>query len=113
MPAKILFETTDWNSLPTVRHEGESGYALWRTIQYAGLRIRLVDYSAAYVANHWCEKGHILFCVEGEMTTELSDGQQFILTKGMSYQVSDQLSSHRSSTQNGATLFIVDGDFLQ
>lgn len=113
MPAKILFETTDWKNIPATHHEGESGYAIWRTMQYEGLRIRLVEYSANYMADHWCEKGHVLFCVEGEMTTELSDGQQFVLTKGMSYQVSDQLSSHRSSTQNGATLFIVDGDFLR
>ena len=75
--------------------------------------MRLVEYSAGYKANHWCKKGHILFCLEGELTTELKDGRQFILKKGMSYQVSDDVSAHRSSTVTGAKLFIVDGGFLQ
>ena len=109
---KIPFTTTDWNSMPATRHAGETGFAIWKTLQYAGLRIRLVEYSSNYLADHWCEKGHVLFCIEGELLTELSSGEQFTLTKNMSYQVSDTLSSHRSSTKNGATLFIVDGDFL-
>lgn len=112
MSPKILFETTDWEALSAISHKGEKGFALWRTVQYEGLRVRLVEYSPEYLADHWCEKGHILFCLEGELVTELSNGQQFTLTKGMSYQVSDNMSSHRSSTQNGAKLFIVDGDFL-
>ncbi len=111
--AEILFTTTDWNALPATRHPGETGFALWKTIQYQGLRIRLVEYSPDYLADHWCEKGHILLCLEGEMLTELSTGEQFTLTKNMSYQVSDALSSHRSSTKTGAKLFIVDGDFLR
>lgn len=110
---EIPFTTTDWNSLPATRHSGETGFALWKTLQYPGLRIRMVEYSANYLADHWCEKGHILFCLEGEMLTELSSGEQFTLTKNMSYQVSDTLSSHRSSTKTGAKLFIVDGDFLR
>ncbi len=110
---EIPFTTTDWNTLPATRHLGETGFALWKTLQYPGLRIRLVEYSADYLADHWCEKGHILFCLEGEMLTELSSGEQFTLTKNMSYQVSNTLSSHRSSTKTGAKLFIVDGDFLR
>jgi hypothetical protein len=110
---KIPFVTSDWNKLTATRHEGETGFALWKTIQYPGLRIRLVEYSTDYLADHWCEKGHILFCLEGELVTDLSNGQQFTLTKGMSYQVSDKMSSHRSRTQIGVKLFIVDGDFLQ
>ncbi len=110
---EIPFATTDWNALPATRHPGETGFAIWKTLQYPGLRIRLVEYSSNYLADHWCEKGHILFCLEGEMLTELSSGEQLTLTKNMSYQVSDTLSSHRSSTKAGAKLFIVDGDFLR
>ena len=110
---EIPFTLTDWNALPTTKHLGESGFALWKTIQYPGLRIRLVEYSPNYLADHWCEKGHVLFCIEGEMLTELSSGERFTLTKNTSYEVSDTLSSHRSSTKTGAKLFIVDGDFLR
>lgn len=110
---KIPFETTDWNSVASTHHVGTRGVAHWKTIHHPGLRIRLVEYSPDYLADHWCEKGHILFCLEGEMVTELRDGRKFTLTKNVSYQVSDALSSHRTHSQTGATLFIIDGDFLQ
>lgn len=110
---EIPFTTSDWNKLPATHHTGKTGFALWKTIQYPGLRIRLVEYSQDYLADHWCEKGHILFCFEGELVTELSSGEHVTLTKNMSYQVTDTLSSHRSRTKTGAKLFIVDGDFLQ
>jgi hypothetical protein len=112
MKTNISFETTDWNNLPVIEHPGETGVAYWRTLQYRGLRIRCVEYSANFLGDHWCEKGHIMFCLEGEMITELSDGTKHLLTKGVSYQVSDNLSSHRTSSKTGVKLFIVDGDFL-
>lgn len=109
----IPFETTDWKALPATRHEGETGFALWRTRQYGDLRVRLVEYSAGYRADHWCALGHVLLCVEGELKTELADGSSVMLKPGMSYQVTDGASSHRSSTTTGAKLFIVDGGFLK
>lgn len=109
----IPFHTTDWSTVPATRHDGESGYALWHTREYGDLRVRLVEYSANYRADHWCERGHILFCLEGEMDTELADGTTFRLLPGTSYQVSDGLSRHRSMTKSGARLFIVDGGFLR
>jgi hypothetical protein len=109
----VPFQTTDWNTIAETVHAGDSGIAQWRTMQWGDLRVRLVEYSAGYKANHWCTKGHILFCLEGELTTELKDGRQFTLKQGMSYQVSDDISAHRSSTLTGAKLFIVDGGFLQ
>ena len=108
----IPFHVTDWSRVERTNHRGESGTAAWRTIQLGSLRIRLVEYSPGYKADHWCTKGHILYCLDGELTTELNDGRQYILKKGMSYQVSDEMSSHRSITENGATLLIVDGGFL-
>jgi len=68
----------------------------------------LVEYSPGYLADHWCSKGHILFCLEGELHTALADGREFTLTPGMSYQVADQAEAHRSSTSTGVKLFIVD-----
>lgn len=108
----IPFQTTDWNQLPATEHPGETGKAFWKTLDYSGLRIRLVEYSPDYAADHWCELGHILFCIKGELTTELEDGSSHILKPGMSYQVSNQMSKHRSVTKNGALLFVIDGDFL-
>jgi hypothetical protein len=104
----IPFGTTDWSQVPRTEHAGERGRALWRTRQFGDIRVRMVEYSPGYLADHWCVKGHILFCVSGELHTELQDGRRFILRPGMSYQVADNAEPHRSSTEGGATLFIVD-----
>jgi len=106
--SNIPFGTTDWSEVERTEHAGETGTAYWRTRQFGDLRVRMVEYTAGYLADHWCTKGHILFCLEGELHTELEDGRQFVLTPGMSYQVADQAEPHRSSTQTGAKLFIVD-----
>ena len=109
----IPFQKIDWSGIEKTEHAGESGVAYWQTIQFDGLRIRLVEYSRGYVANHWCQKGHIVFCLEGDFVSELQHGENFELTKGMLYVVSDDLSSHRSVTTNGVKLLIIDGDFLK
>jgi mannose-6-phosphate isomerase class I len=109
----IPFQTINWTSIPKTGHIGESGTAYWQTIQVDGLRIRIVEYSAGYMADHWCQKGHIVHCLEGEFISELSDGKEYSLKKGESYVVSDELSSHRSSSRNGVKLMIIDGDFLK
>lgn len=108
----IPFHITDWENIPATEHRGEKGVATWRTIQYNELRIRVVDYSPGYLADHWCNLGHVIFCLKGSMTTELKDGRTFELKAGMSYEVSDNMSSHRTYSEQGAKLFIVDGKFL-
>lgn len=109
----IPFQVIDWTKVTKTEHTGETGVAYWQTIQFEGLRIRIVEYSEGYLADHWCEKGHIVHCLEGSVVNELKDGTKSILTKGMSYVVSDELSSHRSATENGVKLMIIDGDFLR
>jgi len=109
----IEFQVIDWNNFPKTEHQGESGIAYWQTSQFPGLRIRIVEYSKVYLADHWCKKGHIVHCLEGEFVSELQDGKQFSLSRGMTYVVSDDLSSHRSKTENGVRLLIIDGDFLR
>ncbi|MGE5621033.1 MAG: DHCW motif cupin fold protein [archaeon] len=104
----IPFCITDWSKIEATEHNGETGTAYWHTQQFGDMRVRIVEYSAGYLADHWCSKGHILFCLEGELITELSDGSKFILTPGMSYQVADNTAPHRSFTETGAKLFIVD-----
>ncbi|WP_151445531.1 DHCW motif cupin fold protein [Lacisediminimonas profundi] len=104
----IPFGTTDWSQVERTEHKGDLGTALWRTRVFGDIRVRVVEYSAGYVADHWCEKGHILFCLEGELHTELQDGRRFVLKPGMSYQVADGAESHRSRAPGGAKLFIVD-----
>jgi hypothetical protein len=102
------FGTTQWAGVEPTMHPGEVGVATWRTRAFEGIRVRMVDYSPGYVSDHWCSKGHILFCLSGELVTELADGRRFELKPGMSYQVGDNAEPHRSSTATGATLFIVD-----
>jgi hypothetical protein len=104
----IPFGTTDWTGVEATTHKGDSGTATWRTRQFGDIRVRLVEYSPGYVADHWCQKGHIIFCVDGEMDTDLADGRSFRLSTGMSYQVADGAEPHRSRTQKGVRLFIVD-----
>lgn len=104
----IPFGTTDWSDVPKTDHKGETGSATWQTRNFGGIRVRIVEYTPGYLADHWCVKGHILLCLEGELRTELADGRVFTLTPGMSYQVADDAEPHRSSTAIGAKLFIVD-----
>lgn len=104
----IPFGTTNWAEVAPTEHKGETGMAFWRTQQFGSIRVRMVEYSAGYRADHWCEKGHILLCLEGELHTELADGREFVLVPGTSYQVSDGIDPHRSYTETGAKLFIVD-----
>lgn len=113
MNISIPFQTIDWKSIPKTEHTGISGTAYWQTIQFGGLRIRYVEYSENYKADHWCEKGHIVYCLKGDVINELKDGSQSTLSEGMSYIVSDDLSSHRSITNEGVHLLIIDGDFLK
>jgi len=122
MPSQnIPFQSIDWSNIPKTEYKGETGIATWQTMQFNGLRLRLVEYSAGYMADHWCQKGHIVHCLKGEVTNELEDknnsktsiSSASILKQGMTYIVSDDLSSHRSVTKNGVKLLIIDGDFLQ
>jgi hypothetical protein len=107
LPA-LPFETTDWETLEPAAHPGEKGVAYWRTRNFGDIRVRMVDYSPGYLADHWCEKGHVLLCLEGELHTQLKDGRLVVLRPGMSYQVGEGMQAHRSYSPNGAKLFIVD-----
>lgn len=106
--AGIPFGTTDWSTVERTEHKGETGVAYWRTREFGGIRVRMVDYTPGYRADHWCAKGHIILCLEGELHTELADGRRFVLKPGMSYQVADDDGTHRSFTPVGAKLFAVD-----
>jgi hypothetical protein len=104
----IPFGITDWSTVERTEHKGERGVAYWRTRQFGDIRVRMVEYTPGYMADHWCVKGHILLCTAGELHTELKDGRRVALSPGMSYQMSDDAEPHRSHTGVGATLFIVD-----
>lgn len=106
--SNIPFGTTDWSDIEPTEHNGITGKAYWRTQNFGGIRVRMVEYTPGYFADHWCKKGHILLCLEGELNTELEDGRTFVLKPGMSYQVADNAEPHRSQTATGAKLFVVD-----
>lgn len=109
----IDFQAIDWDLVPKTEHKGETGKAYWQTLEFNGLRVRMVEYTEGYLADHWCSKGHIVHCLEGEFVSELENGELVTLSKGMSYIVSDELSKHKSSTKQGVKLLIIDGDFLK
>ncbi len=104
----LPFDAIEWSAIEPSEHAGETGLARWRTRMLGDIRVRWVEYSPGYRADHWCAKGHVVLCVAGEIETELADGRRFTLRAGMSYQVGDGAEPHRSATAGGATLFIVD-----
>jgi hypothetical protein len=107
------FQVIDWTAIPKSEYKGETGKTWWQTVQLLGLRIRIVEYSKGYLADHWCKKGHIVHCLEGEFSSEMENGEKSNLCQGMTYVVSDELSSHRSVSSKGVKLLIIDGDFLK
>lgn len=113
MLSPIPFQVIRWSEIKATLHPGETGEASWQTMQYGDLRIRIVRYSAGYLADHWCQKGHIVHCLEGSFVSEMENGERYELTTGMTYAVSDHMSSHRSVSEKGVTLLIIDGGFLK
>jgi quercetin dioxygenase-like cupin family protein len=104
----IPFRVTDWSAVLVTEHPGESGVARWRTVEIGNIRVRMVEYTEGYLADHWCERGHVLLVLQGELVTDLRDGRSFTLRAGDSYEVADGAAPHRSRSARGARLFIVD-----
>jgi quercetin dioxygenase-like cupin family protein len=104
----VPFGTMDWSTVHPTEHDGTAGKAYWRTLEMGNIRVRMVEYTPGYFADHWCNRGHVLLVLEGELTTELMDGRKFTLKTGMSYHVANDANPHRSYTETGAKLFIVD-----
>ena len=104
----VPFCTIDWSTVTPTIHPGVTGEARWRTFEMGNIRVRMVEYTPGYLADHWCHRGHVLLVMEGELVTELDDGRKYVLTPGTSYQVADDINPHRSYTEGGAKLFIVD-----
>lgn len=106
--APFPFQTIDWSAIPKEEHPGEAGLAYWQVFMMNDIRVRMIEYTPGYLADHWCKKGHIIFCIAGEMETSLEDGRVFILSKGMTYHAGDNCEAHRSSSMEGCKLFVVD-----
>lgn len=106
--APLPMSITRWDDVAPTRHLGDAGHALWRTRQFGDLRVRMVEYSPGYRADHWCAKGHVLLCLEGSLEVTVRDGPVFVLGPGDSYHVGDGDPPHRSYSPEGARLFIVD-----
>ena len=105
----VPFCITDWNTMNKEEYKGETGTSFWRIFEQGNIRVRIVEYSAGYYADHWCSKGHILLVLDGELTCKLKDGSTFNLTTGMSFQASnDENNPHLAYTEKGAKVFLVD-----
>lgn len=106
---ELAFTVIDWSAVPPSMQGGDPGEAVSRTFEHGDLRVRIVEYSPGYVADHWCDRGHVLYALEGELEVELRDGRAFTLRPGMSFVVSDYGdAAHRVVTRDGAKAFIVD-----
>ena len=104
----VPFTVVDWNNVEPEEHSGEKGKAIWKVFKQGNIRVRIVEYTPGYLADHWCKKGHVIYVLEGEMTTELENGRKFVTKSGCSYQVADNDGAHRTFTKTGVKLFIVD-----
>lgn len=104
----VNFSVTDWSKVESKEYPGEKGKAFWKTIEAGNIRVRIVEYSPGYIADHWCSRGHVIYVLEGELITELKDGSIHSLKPGMSYQVADEIAPHRSKTETGVKMFVVD-----
>ena len=105
----VPFGTTDWTTITPTEHPGETGMATWRTCTFGAIRVRMVEYSAGYRADHWCAKGHIVHVLAGDLVIEHDDGRRFALSAGMSWHAPDENGPpHRVVCETGATVFIVD-----
>lgn len=104
----IPFETFDLQNIEPEEHKGVNGKAFWKTVKKGNVRIRIVEYTPGYLADHWCEKGHAIYVLEGEFESELQDGRKYKLSKGMCYLVADNTDLHRSYSEKGVKLLIVD-----
>ncbi len=98
----------DWNALEPDERPGETGVARRRTRTFGPLRVRMVEYSPGYCADQWRFPGDLLLCLGGELRADLKDGRTFVLKPGMTYRVTDGAETHRSRTDVGARLFILD-----
>ncbi len=107
MPS-LEMSITDWSQVTPSEHPGERGLARWRTRTFGDIRVRMVEYTPGYVADHWCSKGHVILCLSGFLDIELRDSTRLRLEAGQSYHVGDGDPPHRSSAPEGAKLFIVD-----
>jgi quercetin dioxygenase-like cupin family protein len=102
------FSTTDFAMLERTEHKGETGTSYWRTRMFGDIRVRIIEYSAGYLTGYWCTKGHVFYCLEGDLEVELKDGRRFQLHPGMSFQVADDAEPHRNRSTGGARFFVVD-----
>jgi quercetin dioxygenase-like cupin family protein len=104
----VPFSTIDWSKLkPTVQPD-KNGDVISRTFEMGNIRVRMVEFPPGYQADEWCSKGHVVYVLEGDLVTELADGQKIISTAGTSFIVADDHGSHRGSTKKGVKLLIVD-----
>jgi hypothetical protein len=72
----IPFGTTDWSQVAPTERKGGSGYAYRRTQYFGAIRVRMIQYSPGYFADHWCVKGHILLCIsKASFTPNLKTGE--------------------------------------
>ncbi|MCX6284064.1 MAG: DHCW motif cupin fold protein [Bacteroidetes bacterium] len=106
---EVPFTSINWDEIPPTTHPGETGFATWKTVEKGNIRVRIVEYSPGYLADHWCPRGHVIQILKGEMVSELKDGSKSIMKAGMTYMMSDdEVNPHRTFTEQGVTLFIVD-----
>jgi quercetin dioxygenase-like cupin family protein len=104
----LPFTNIVWTDLSVTQSNGESGTAASREVTVGDMRIRLVEFSPGYKADHWCSKGHVVFVLEGELSTTLEDGRTFETRPGNLFVIGDDRDTHRAHTSSGAKVFIVD-----
>jgi hypothetical protein len=99
----------DWTEIAPALMKGETGTVTQRVREFGPNRLRLVEYGAGYLADHWCHKGHVIHVLKGDLDIEYEDGTKTALSAGLTWHVGDDTGApHRVRCARGSIVFIVD-----
>jgi len=104
----INTQLIDWESTAPIETKGKTGVNTAHEFSSGGYKIRLLVYSSNYESDHWCEKGHIIHCIEGSMMLKIKDRKDIYLSAGKSLLLGEG-DHHMAVTGDvSAKIFIID-----
>lgn len=109
MDIKILENISiNWELSQAEKSLGTSGFVFSKSVDLGTIRMRQLSFSENYEADHWCEKGHIIHVLAGELIIEYQDGSQVTIPTGQSLILGDSISLHKAKTESESTVLIID-----
>ena len=105
----VSYSLIDWQNVESTEVKGITGHAFWKTKKFNDLRIRIIEKSPGYRADHYCKKGHVIYVIDGEMVIDFENGEKFSVSAGQTVFLGDDPEfGHSTFTENGIKYFIID-----